>query len=76
MKPGDLVVINSVGLKRHDGHDGILAVVQKQVDDIILASDKIPFMWEIYCFKLGKKMIFFEDELVVVCSKEDLDKIE
>ena len=27
MKPGDLVVINSVGLKRHDGHDGILAVV-------------------------------------------------
>ena len=63
-------------MKIHYCHDVILEKKQKQVDDIILASDKIPFMWEIYCFKLGKKMIFFEDELVVVSSKEDLDKIE
>ena len=73
MKPGDLVIIESVGLQRHSPYDGNLAVVRKQVDDIILTSETVPFMWEIYCFELGKKMIFFEDELILVSSKEELD---
>ena len=71
MKPGDLVIINTIGLQRHNGYDGTLAIVRKRIDDIILVNDEVPDMWEVYCFRLSRKMIFFEDELKIISSGKE-----
>jgi len=70
MKSGDLVMIHGVGLQRHCSHDGMLALVHEKINDIVIVAE-IPAMWEVYCFQLNKKIIFFEDELTLLSSKEE-----
>jgi len=72
LKNGDLVMINSMGLQRHRIAEGELAIVHEQKDDIVLSTMNVPDIWEVYCFRLGKKMIFFEDELILLSSKQTL----
>lgn len=69
MKPGDLVVIHARGLQRHCSHDGMLALVQEKINDVDNVPE-VPPMWEVYCFGLNKKVIFFEDELKLLSSME------
>jgi len=69
MKPGDLVVIHGRGLQRHCTHGGMLALVQEKINDVDLIPE-VPTMWEVFCFQLNKKIIFFEDELQLLSSIE------
>tara|TARA_R110000787_G_scaffold56213_5_gene129343 strand:+ start:516 stop:728 length:213 start_codon:yes stop_codon:yes gene_type:complete len=67
MNPGDLVRING---QTKSNYNGLLAIIQEKRLDIVLPTDKIPPMWQIWCFKAGKQLIFFEDELMLISKNQ------